>query len=220
MRQITAGLAQPERFIEGVTWLGQRWVASTYMDKVALEYDQNLNLVSTKPFPWEGWGLTHNADGSSLVATNGSSYIMFLDPQTFAITDSKAVMCVGKQVGGVNELEMVPNFMGQGPRLLGNVINTRVVVVLDPATGVCTGTFHLRDLEPVQADEMSGYHVANGIAYNPKTGTFIVTGKKWNSMYEIELKEGPGVGESAADELRRSYMFAMLQTGAVPAPQH
>ena len=32
--------------------------------------------------------------------------------------------------------------------------------------------------------------VLNGIAYNPATGTFFVTGKLWPTMYEISI-DGP-----------------------------
>ena len=33
----------------------------------------------------------------------------------------------------------------------------------------------------------NGY-VLNGIAYNKKNNTFLVTGKKWNNFYEIVFK--------------------------------
>ena len=41
----------------------------------------------------------------------------------------------------------------------------------------CRGIFDLDSVgEPIGASETDGFHVANGIAYNSKTGTFFLTG--------------------------------------------
>merc|ERR1740121_1588700 len=102
---------------------------------------------------------------------------------------------MGKRVKGLNELEMVTDFAGSGPALLGNVINTRSVIAIDPETMICKGVFHLEDLEPKFAGETYGMHVANGIAYRKSTGSFFVTGKNWEFMYEINVSKPSGAGE-------------------------
>lgn len=186
--KITDGLA-PDVFIEGISELGGKWYASTYMNHEVLEYDKDFSLMRTLPYPWQGWGLARNLDGISFLATNSSKYLITLDPENFELQGMKEVTCRGRPVPGLNELETVDDFMGKGPRLLGNLINTRIVMVLDPATATCTGAFHLNDLEPVSSEERFGRHVANGIAYNKGTGTFWVTGKNWDSMFEIALAE-------------------------------
>merc|ERR1719161_2308618 len=68
-------------------------------------------------------------------------------------------------------------------------MNTRLVLLIDPASGQCTGVMSLAGpgLEAVKDEEASGYHVANGLAYNKNTSRFIVTGKNWQNMYEISL---------------------------------
>mmetsp|Transcript_91336 Transcript_91336/g.295358 ORF Transcript_91336/g.295358 Transcript_91336/m.295358 type:complete len:321 (+) Transcript_91336:75-1037(+) len=198
VQKITDGLARP-MFIEGIAELGGRWFASTYEDHVALEYDENFNFVKSHSFPYEGWGLTHGPGRKSFLATNSSEFILSLDPENFSLVSALPATCLGHTVPGLNELEFVDDFLGQGPALLGNVIETRVVLVLDPKTAKCTGAFHLQDLEAVTQDELRGSHVANGIAFSKQTGTLWVTGKNWENMFEIAI-EDPGLGDLSQED--------------------
>lgn len=207
------------RFVEGITSRGDGWLVTTYTDNLALEYNSNMSLVHEHPYNWCGWGLSHSVDGSTLYTTNGSSYVMYLDANTLALKDTKAAVCHGKQVVGINELESVPNFMGRGPALLGNVMNTRLVLVLDPKTATCIGSFDLSEgLETVDQAESSGFHVANGIAYLD-SGNLVVTGKNWASMYEIHLSadrpEGY-VSESLSSFLGKSQSAMMVSMDVHP----
>lgn len=176
-------------FIEGIVERGGHWFATTYEDNVAIEYDKNFQLVGSHHYPTVGWGLTLGPDGESYLVTNGTEYVMSLGTGDWKIKETKVANCMGKRVSGLNELEMVQDFDGAGPTLLGNVINTRLVLAMDPKTLSCTGVFHLEDLEQPEPLESRGYHVANGIAYNKKTGSFFVTGKNWRSMFEIKVSK-------------------------------
>lgn len=182
------------RFAEGITQLGSgpdsHWFASTYTDNVVVEYDQDFKMVAEHQFPFEGWGLVRNADSTAFFATNGSAHVMELAPDNFAVKSVKTARCHNQDVPEINELEMVQNFMGRGPALLGNVMGTRLVIVLDPSSMHCIGAFHLEILGNVQKAESFGLHVANGIAFNKQTGNYIVTGKNWDRMYEISLEAG------------------------------
>lgn len=219
LRRTTDGLQNSTRappssiFIEGISQMGNHWFASTYTDKSVLEYDADFNFVKTHRFPWEGWGLSRSPDGSAFLATNGSEHLMALDPGTFEAVDVKVATCLGRRVTGLNELELVDDFLGRGPALLGNVINTRLVLVLDPATAQCTGVFELdgKQLEPQTANEEWGYHVANGIAYNKQNKTLYVTGKNWGKMFEIRVEE--------AKSRHGDAMIALSEhlSGALPA---
>lgn len=212
LNRFTAGLHKPpstHRFIEGISAVGGRWFASTYQDRVALEYDADMNLVGEHSFPWDGWGLARSHTGNSLLATNSSEYIMNLDTTTFQASKTMVATCLGKRVAGLNELEMVDDFMGQGPRLLGNVINTRMIMVLDPETAKCSGSFTLdgASMEAQRTNEHFGFHVANGIAYNKATGNFFVTGKNWKSIFEVRLDEVSSAKEGAPHAAQlRNYL--------------
>lgn len=187
----TAGLG--DSFVEGITQLGPdgHWYASVYQTpRRLLEYDANMQYVRDLPYYFDGWGLTRNRNSTAFLATNGSAYIMTLDTEDVAYQDSTPAMCLGHKVPGLNELEMVDDFLGGGPALLGNVYFTRVVLVLHPDSMECLGAFRLDGLEErVNKNEKFGYHVANGIAYDKHTGHLFVTGKNWDSMFEVSLRE-------------------------------
>eukprot|EP00929_Paragymnodinium_shiwhaense_P091005 TRINITY_DN51063_c0_g1_i2.p1 TRINITY_DN51063_c0_g1~~TRINITY_DN51063_c0_g1_i2.p1 ORF type:complete len:331 (+),score=42.24 TRINITY_DN51063_c0_g1_i2:154-1146(+) len=183
-----------DAFIEGIVQAGQggHWFASVYQEpRKTLEYDDNFKFLATHPYHFDGWGLTRSVDGASFLATNGSSYVMTLaNDGSFRLLQRQRATCLGKPVPAMNELEMVPDFLGRGPALLGNVYTSRVVVALDPKTMNCLGAFHLDNIaEETQNSEVGGFHVANGLAFNRDTGTFYVTGKNWDSMFEIEVTE-------------------------------
>lgn len=182
-------------FIEGVTRLGAEghWFSTVYQEPhLALEYDEDFNYLRSYEYFFDGWGFTHTLDGSAFLATNGSSEVMQLDPATFKVQRSARATCLCEYVPALNELELVEDFMGKGPALLGNVYTSRVVLALDPQTMGCIGAFNLRGLdEPITLNEKSGYHVANGIAYRKSTNTYFLTGKNWDSMFEVELQDDP-----------------------------
>mmetsp|Transcript_950 Transcript_950/g.2114 ORF Transcript_950/g.2114 Transcript_950/m.2114 type:complete len:164 (+) Transcript_950:598-1089(+) len=140
-------------------------------------------------FPFEGWGLTHGPDHQSFLATNSSEFVLAINGKSFELESATPATCLGQTVSGLNELEMVDDFLGNGPALMGNVIDTRVVLVLDPVSANCLGAFHLEDLEVETAEEARGRHVANGIAFDKQSGNFWVTGKNWDQMFEITVGE-------------------------------
>jgi len=171
-----------------------------------------VGAVQHHAFPWMGWGFTRTPDGASFLATNGSEYVMTMD-KSFGLLNSQVVSCLGKRVVGLNELEMVDDFMGSGPMLLGNVYLTRVALVVDPRTMRCTGVFHLEGLGETEPNEISGFHVANGLAYNHSSGTLFVTGKNWQKMFEVRIVED--TSEQAKNLLSRHLQRAGTDPKAV-----
>lgn len=217
-RSVSDGLvdeAGNSRFIEGIVEREGRWYATTYHDRLAIEYDNDFKVVGTHRYPFNGWGLAVSSNGQSFLATNGTEYVMSLRVGTWELEGARVAHCMGRRVGGLNELEMVEDLAGTGPALLGNLVNTRLVLAMDPKTMTCTGVFHLEDTEPVEQNERLGYHVANGIAYNKKTRSFFITGKNWKSMYEVNITKsssskfsGAGHGARAIEMLESHLTFA------------
>lgn len=73
----------PEYFGEGLAIVNKTYIVQlTWREKTIFKYDFNtFDLEAQYILPSkEGWGLTITEDGASLVMSDGSSFIWFLDP--------------------------------------------------------------------------------------------------------------------------------------------
>ena len=71
-----------DRFGEGLTLHGGRLFQLTWQSGIAYVYDTaGLRLRDSLRYRGEGWGLT--SDGTSLIMSDGSDTLRFLDPETF-----------------------------------------------------------------------------------------------------------------------------------------
>jgi glutaminyl-peptide cyclotransferase len=181
-------------FGEGIAIVGDRLIQLTWQEHVGLVYDKNT-LAQTGHFAvtTEGWGLTY--DGSRLILSDGSNTLSFLDPNTFATTGQVRVSDRARIVRLVNELEYVASPPSgamdsqpgaAGPRIYANILGAWLIAILDPQTGNVTGWIDLTGIYTPAPDAQDNY-VLNGIAWLPETRHFLVTGKCWSKMFEIEL---------------------------------
>lgn len=191
-----------DTFMEGITNYGGHWFALTYISKEMREYDKDFRLVRRYTYPYVGWGLARSTERGKFMSTNGSEYIHHFTPGKMESATVLRATCLKSSVRELNELEMVDDFLGHGPTLLGNIYGSRVVLALDPMTGHCTGVFSLAGL-----DSGIGTSGANGIAYNSASKTFYVTGKNWKLMYEVNLMRASGT-TGAIDELQEALRTA------------
>lgn len=169
----------PERYFgEGLAAVDGRLVQLTYQEQTGFVYDRNtLEVLQEFRYRGEGWGLTY--DGRHLIMSDGSERLYFLDPETYRRRHSLKVTRLGEQVGNLNELEYAEG------RIYANVWLRNTVLEIDPASGNVTAEADLSELAVRHA--VSPEAVLNGIAYNSRTGTFLVTGKLWPVLYEIKL---------------------------------
>ena len=172
-----------QNFGEGATVLNNKIYQLTYKRNEAYVYDANT-LAKIKTLPYfkqtEGWGLTN--DGKSLYMTDGSEKIYIVDPETFKETDYLNVYTKGSKIPAVNELEWVNG------KIYGNVYQKNALAVIDPKNGAVEAILDLSALKS-KVTQHEDIDVLNGIAYNPKTKTFFVTGKNWDKMFEIRIHE-------------------------------
>jgi len=174
VRQIAAHF-----FGEGITIYGNRVIQLTWRAKVGFVYDrQTFQLLDTFNYPSEGWGITH--DGRSLIMSDGTSTLYFLDPQTFREVGRLEVHTRDGPVSRLNELEYV-----QG-EIYANVWKTDHIARISPQTGEVVGWIDLEGLLRPE-DHNSRIDVLNGIAYDIKNDRLFVTGKLWPKLFEIEL---------------------------------
>ena len=172
-------------YAEGVTVVGGQALQLTWQDRTLLSTpvtDPTQAAVSRRDgaYDGEGWGLCN--DGTALVMSNGSDQLQFRDPSTFALVRTVAVTRSGSPLAKLNELECVNG------RVWANVWLTNDIVVINPTTGVVEGQVDASSLVPAGISRNDGNKVLNGIAYNPDTERFWLTGKLWPVIYEVELR--------------------------------
>jgi glutamine cyclotransferase len=167
-------------FGEGIIAFGDRLYELTWKDQKAFVYDlKTFAPKDTLTYYGEGWGLT--TDGASIIMSDGSARIRFLDPKTFAVQRTIDVHDGTSPVSQLNELEW---YKGE---LLANVWQSMQLARIDPKTGAITGWIDLTGiLSP--ADRTGSEDVLNGIAYDAATDKLYVTGKNYAKLYQITLK--------------------------------
>lgn len=166
-------------FGEGLTLFDDKVMQLTWRRGLGYVYDaETLKPVSTFRYKGEGWGITH--DGDSLIMSDGSNRLTFLDPKSFSVIKTVRVKDGERSVWRLNELEFVKG------QVYANVWQTNRIAMIAPETGEVTGWINLTGL---LKNRGSGEDVLNGIAYEESSDRLFVTGKNWPQLFEIELVE-------------------------------
>jgi len=174
------------QFGEGLAADGKQLVSITWQDGIAHRWDaKTLKSVGRARYPGEGWGLAN--DGTSLILSDGTPTLRFMDPKTFREKRRVTITANGRPVHNLNELEMIDG------KLWGNIWHRDYIVRIDPATGEVDG---LVDLAPLRAElgALDPEAVLNGIAWDAGGKRLFVTGKWWPTLFEIALEPVPGNG--------------------------
>jgi glutaminyl-peptide cyclotransferase len=167
-----------ELFGEGLARVGQRLIQLTWKNHKALLWDlATLKKEAELAYDGEGWGLCY--DGRRLVMSDGSDRLALRNPTTFAKEGELLVRLDGRPLRNLNELECVGNLV------YANVWQDNHIARIDARTGVVTGWIDASGLlDPGEAESVD---VLNGIAEMTTTGHFLVTGKLWPHLYEVEF---------------------------------
>jgi glutamine cyclotransferase len=170
----------PDVFGEGLARVGDRLVQLTWRSGRGFVYDlATLRLLREFRYEGEGWGLAY--DGASLILSDGTDVLTYLDPERFRPTRKLAVTWDGRPLHRLNELEFIEGVVW------ANVWHTDVVVQIDPASGRVTSFLDLTGLRPSSARRQQEA-VLNGIAYDPATRRVFVGGKLWPLIFEIRVR--------------------------------
>lgn len=166
-------------FGEGSTGWGKTIVSLTWKHGKGFRWDRdNFRKLGEFAYTGEGWGLTQ--DGKSLILSDGTSELRFLDPKTFAELRRVRVTWRGRPVTQLNELEYVRG------EVLANIWHQDLIARIDPTSGVITGIIDLRAVTAT-VDVRDSEAVLNGIAWDDKAAKLYVTGKRWPKLFEIAL---------------------------------
>lgn len=167
-------------FGEGITVLNDKLYQLTYKARKGFIYDVKT-FKKTGEFNFsseEGWGLTN--DGKSLIMSNGSSTVIFINPNNFAVEKTIEVNTPKGFVSNINELEYVDG------AIYANIWTTQTIVKFDAETGRVLALIDLTGL--MDRFNNQRIDVLNGIAYNPKDKLFYVTGKWWPTIFKVSFE--------------------------------
>jgi glutamine cyclotransferase len=166
-------------FAEGITLLKGKIYQLTWQHQLGFIYDAwTFEKIGKFDYQGEGWGLTN--DGQSLLLSDGTNRIRFLDPDNFQARKTIAVLDGSMPVIEINELEYV-----QG-EIYANIWHDDRIVRIDPQTGRVVGWIDLKGLL-ARGEVHDEEAVLNGIAYDDANGRLFVTGKLWPKLFEIRV---------------------------------
>jgi len=172
-----------EYFAEGLERVGDKLIQLTWKSQIAFVYAlDTFEQTGTFQYQGEGWGLCN--DGRFLYMSDGSPFLQLRDKDTFDLLFSGLVIYQGGYVSEINELECV------GDYVYANIWQTNYIVKIDKMNGVVVAVI---DCSSLLTDEerakLNDQEVLNGIAYDPETDTFLITGKHWPKMFEVRFVE-------------------------------
>ncbi|HZS07335.1 MAG TPA: glutaminyl-peptide cyclotransferase [Blastocatellia bacterium] len=169
-----------EYFAEGMTIFKSRLFQLTWTHQKGFIYNpESFQKIGEFAYTGEGWGLTH--DDQSLIMSDGTNQIRFLNPDTFKVERVISVVYQGKPLTEINELEYIRG------EIYANVWQTDEIIRVDPKNGKILGIIDMTGLLPgKRADETDA--VLNGIAYDEKGERIFVTGKLWPKLFEVRFK--------------------------------
>ena len=166
-------------FGEGIAVVGDRIVQLTYQTGMGFVYDRKT-FAKLREFDYkgEGWGLTY--DGQRLIMSDSTETLRFWNPDTLEEVGRIRVRDGDRAIDRINEMEYVDGV------LYANIWQEERIARIDPKTGVVTAWIDMSNL--LTATERSrGVDVLNGIAHDPKTGNFLITGKLWPWVFEVRF---------------------------------
>lgn len=170
-------------FGEGITVFQDKIYQLTWKNRILFVYNKDdLSLVETFSYPREGWGLTH--DRRDLIASDGTSTIYFLAPETLVERRRITAQDNGRQIQDLNELEYIDG------RIFANIFRSDRIAMINPENGAVEGWIDLSGLrEELSLDNPEA--VLNGIMFDKEGDRLFITGKFWPTLFEIRLVPVP-----------------------------
>jgi len=169
-------------FAEGATIIDNEVIQITWKKGVAYRYDQDLNPVGSFEYNGEGWGLATYKD--QLLMSDGSYEIQFRSSEDFKLLRKIQVKELEEKIDQLNELEVIDG------EIWANIWQSDEIITVDPDSGCVMKKIDASSLWEYE-NESKKYigGVLNGIAYNSELGHIYLTGKYWQNIFQIKLKD-------------------------------
>lgn len=174
-------------FGEGITPLNGKLYQLTWTDNKGFVYNaKTLKREAEFPLKTEGWGIT--TDTTSLIVSDGSSNLYFLNPDNFSTQRIISVSDNNGPINNLNELEYIDGYVYANRYQYNNIYK------IDPSNGQVVGILNLEGILAANSNEdlqqpkyKTNDAVLNGIAFDPANRKIYVTGKLWPQLYEISI---------------------------------
>lgn len=169
-----------EYFGEGLTLIQGKIYQLTWLAKTGFIYGlKSFRKTGEFHYESEGWGLTH--DEHSLILSDGTNQIQFIDPATFQVKRRLEVYAGREAVVNLNELEYINGL------IYANIWHSPRIARIDPQTGQVLAWLDLEKISAKEQREPEG--VLNGIAYDREGDRLFITGKDWPELLQIKIEE-------------------------------
>lgn len=168
-------------FGEGLTILDDRIYQLSWQEHLVSVYTLDGKLVRRMKNGRDGWGLTN--DGKDLIYTDGGDRLYWVDPKDFSDIHSVEVFEGDDPLRALNELERVDG------KIYANIFTTWSIVRIDPNSGCVEAVAELNRLWDKMGEDEHRHirsddnFVLNGIAYDPASKLFYITGKDWKTIF-------------------------------------
>jgi glutaminyl-peptide cyclotransferase len=203
--QLTGDNAQENYFAEGLTLVGNQLIQLTWTEGEAFVYNlETFERVNTLNYTSQGWGICY--DGRYIYMSDSTQYIAIHEADTFELIGRMLVTLNGNPLPTqlLNELECVgdtiyANLWSDSPYAASfqtdyivqiDKFNGNVISVID-AGNLLTDEMKLEIPGATTAEDSTvtipSSAALNGIAYNPESDTFFITGKNWSRMFEVRF---------------------------------
>jgi glutamine cyclotransferase len=168
-------------FGEGITILNDKIYMLTWQSGMGFIYDiKDFKKIDSFKYgeSKEGWGLTN--DGKNLYKSDGSEKIWLLNPETLTEQGHLETVTNKSIFNKTNELEYVDGL------IYANVWQKDGMMIIDAESGAIIGVINFGGLKN-KVTNHENLDVLNGVAYHQGRGTFFVTGKNWDKLFEVKI---------------------------------
>jgi len=169
-------------FGEGILFFNDKLYQLTYKNQLGFIYDpEDYKQIGTFNYlNKEGWGMT--TDGSSIIMSDGTNFITYLDPDSLKEIKKLNITYNGSSALYANELEYINGF------IYANIWTTNYIAKINPSDGKIVGLIDLTSLFLKARKNNPQSEATNGIAYDSKKDKVLVTGKFWPYIFEIQFQ--------------------------------
>lgn len=174
-------MLRPELYATGVAWISDGvGIQVTELEELVQLFDTaTLELIEERSIELQLTAVCGRGDGTPLRVATSDGLLHAIDPVELTVLETVTPVLLGSPLPPMTDLTCVED------QVWGVVGATAVLARIDPATGSITAVADLAELTPAG---LAANDVLSGATYRPGTDSWFVTGRRWDVLYEIQLR--------------------------------